>query len=92
MWAPFKFEEYKQYFKHKSPGDFLKNHIEHTKNFSVMITDEGFKTMDFISSSPRNTNLTLENTEASWVQLFNVLKGDFAAELRKLPYRKDLLF
>lgn len=47
-------------FKHKSPGDFLNNFLKYTKNYSLLLTDEGFKTIDFIDSIGIDHNIYSE--------------------------------
>lgn len=83
----FNYEEYKVLFKHKSPGDFLNNFLKYSKNYSLLVTDEGFKTMDFIDSIGLNHDIYKElkdvdeselREENTFIFSFNLLKGHFA--------------
>lgn len=74
-------------FKHKSPGNFLNNFLKYTKNYSLLITDEGFKTMDFIDSIGMSHDLYKDLKDAEESELreedtfifsFNLLKSHFA--------------
>lgn len=98
LWIPFQYEEFKRLFPHKSPGDFLNNFLRYSRNFSLLLTDEGFKTMDFVNSARRSENfidfLHLDpdclKDETAFIILFNILKGDFNEAL--LKYRSDPIF
>ncbi|CAK74508.1 unnamed protein product (macronuclear) [Paramecium tetraurelia] len=97
-WIPLNYELFKKTFKFLSPGDFQKNLIELSKNFSLMMTDVGFKTIDYVDSSIRvpqifqYKKLSKDNfhKEGFFIIMFNVLKGDFNDELRK--HRNNELF
>lgn len=52
-WMPFEYEEFKKTFKHISPGDFKTNLIKKSHNFSLLMTDEGIKTMTYVDGSFR---------------------------------------
>lgn len=57
MWYPFKIEDFKKIFKHKSPGDFEKNLVKYSRNFSLQLTFDGLRVLDYIESSYREPDV-----------------------------------
>jgi len=51
MWIPSTFDEYKKYFLHSSPGDFKNKFVKLSKNFSLLLTEDGLKLMDYVNNS-----------------------------------------
>lgn len=79
------YDHFKKTFLHKSPGDFKNNHIVYSKNFSLLLTEEGVKMCDYLSNVlPHPTALDHHDLlhEDNFQKAFWFVKGMLADALK----------